>query len=378
MRSLLSLFLITTTTALISAPARADESSHWYGGFDLGLSASPDTDFSRSADSLRLSTDKNVGPVGGLYFGKKFGKSRMEFEYMIRRNNFDTFTQEGNSTTFPGLATFNAGGRQQNSSLMLNFWRTLTKSENWSFLAGAGIGLSHVSLEGLRSGQTRIADTSKWTPTFQAMAEIVRPIGEGLEIGFGYRLVRSARATFDTSIGDANYKASHNELFARISWRIGSDSAPSRKAEPIALPERPVADKPAPAPMAAKPVAPVTMPVEKTPAPLPGPFIVYFAFDKATISDTALSTIIRAAQAYREFKAVEISTAGHADRAGPEYYNEKLAQARVEAVRDILVREGVPASKILLRSEGENVPAIATQDGVREKQNRRVEITLVR
>lgn len=382
MRTLLSALLLTAAPVAVTSATYAEDDNHWYGGFDLGLSASPEATFKRNSDSLTLNTDKNVGPVGGLYFGKKFDNHRVEFEYLIRRNYFDGFEQTGTSSAFPNQTRFGAGGLQKNSSLMVNFWQTLTTGTNWSVLAGAGVGLSHISLEGLRSGQTRLADDAAWAPAFQAMAEIVRPIGAGLEIGFGYRMTRSTNATFNTNIGEAKYNAKHNEVFARISWRIGGNSPSSPEPAPIALPAKRVTEMPAPAPApvpTAKPAKPVTMPVETDePAALPQPFIVYFDFDKDTITSAAMTTITKAANAYREFKAVEINASGHTDRAGADIYNEKLAQARVEAVRDALVREGVPASKIMLISKGENAPAVNTDDGVRESQNRRVEIKLVR
>ena len=374
MRTMISILMLSAAPAVISSTALADDNDHWYGGFDFGLSVSPDITFSRAADTLHLEAEKNPGPVGGLYFGKKTGNRRFEFEYLIRRNYFDSFEQTGNSDTFPGQTLFNAGGRQKNSSLMVNLWQEFPTESNWSFLLGGGIGLTHVSLEDLRSGQTRIADDADWAPTFQAMAEVVRPIGKGLELGFGYRMVRSANATFNTNLGDAAYKASHNELFARISWRIGGNTASAPAPEPVALPEKPVTKMPVAAPAP----APKPAPVKVEPAPLPAPFIVYFDFDKSTITARAQSTIVRAAKAYREFKAIEIRASGHADRSGAALYNEKLAQARVQAVRDALVLEGVPAGNILVISEGENLPAVKTEDGVREQKNRRVELKLVR
>lgn len=374
MRTMISILMLSAAPAAISSTVFADDNDHWYGGFDLGLSVSPNTEFSRAADALRLETDKNAGPVGGMYFGKKIGNRRFEFEYSIRRNYFDGFEQIGNSSTFAGQTSFGAGGLQKNSTLMVNLWQAFPTDTDWSFLLGGGVGFTHVSLEGLRSGQTRIADDADWAPTFQAMAEIVRPIGKGLELGFGYRMVRSANATFNTNLGDAEYKASHNELFARISWRIGGGRSSEPAPAPIALPEKPVTKMPVAAPAP----TPKPAPVKAEPAPLPAPFIVYFDFDKSTVTASAHSIIVRAAKAYRQFKAIEIQASGHADRAGPELYNEKLAQARVQAVRDALVSEGVPSSKILVIGKGENTPAVTTADGIREQKNRRVEIKLVR
>jgi len=244
-----------------------------------------------------------------------------------------------------------------------------------------GFGFSDITLSDISFGNTNTSRSSALAPTLQVMAEYVRPLGGGLEMGVGYRFVRSSDKTFETNLGDLKYRAKHNELFARISWRFGSDSY----SPPIAAPKavaRPIAPAAKPAPVdriePTRPAKPVIQAVEVEPAPLPKPFIVYFAFDKADISEKSLATIVEASEAFTQFMAVEIQAVGHTDTAGPEIYNEKLAQARVEAVQKVLVREGVPASKIRIAGEGENLLAVDTEDGVREGRNRRVEIKLVR
>jgi outer membrane protein OmpA-like peptidoglycan-associated protein len=67
---------------------------------------------------------------------------------------------------------------------------------------------------------------------------------------------------------------------------------------------------------------------------------------------------------------------GHADRAGPDSYNMALSMRRADAVKAVLVREGVPANQIAVVARGESQPLVPTADGVREPQNRRVEIVL--
>jgi outer membrane protein OmpA-like peptidoglycan-associated protein len=49
---------------------------------------------------------------------------------------------------------------------------------------------------------------------------------------------------------------------------------------------------------------------------------------------------------------------------------------RGEAVAEELVRVGVPRTAISVQAFGETRPLIVTADGVREPQNRRVEIVL--
>jgi outer membrane protein OmpA-like peptidoglycan-associated protein len=52
-----------------------------------------------------------------------------------------------------------------------------------------------------------------------------------------------------------------------------------------------------------------------------------------------------------------------------------LGQRRADAVRAYLEGHGIPGGVITTQSFGESRPLVETADGVREPQNRRVEIT---
>ena len=67
--------------------------------------------------------------------------------------------------------------------------------------------------------------------------------------------------------------------------------------------------------------------------------------------------------------------AGHADRSGTPKYNVALSERRNTAVRSYLEGRSVPAGVISTQAFGESAPRVETADGVRELQNRRVEIT---
>ena len=67
--------------------------------------------------------------------------------------------------------------------------------------------------------------------------------------------------------------------------------------------------------------------------------------------------------------------AGHADRSGPQTYNVGLSERRNAAVQSYLSGRGIPAARISSEAFGESMPRVATADGVRELQNRRVEVT---
>ena len=68
---------------------------------------------------------------------------------------------------------------------------------------------------------------------------------------------------------------------------------------------------------------------------------------------------------------------GHSDRSGPAGPNLLSSHKRAEIARDYLVAHGIPPTAMRVRAYGEAAPIIATADGVREVQNRRVEIRFV-
>jgi len=74
--------------------------------------------------------------------------------------------------------------------------------------------------------------------------------------------------------------------------------------------------------------------------------------------------------------APEITVIGHTDRAGSEEINLKLSFNRAEAIRSLLVSGGASASQIQAIGRGELAPEVATEDGVDEPRNRRVEVTV--
>ena len=90
--------------------------------------------------------------------------------------------------------------------------------------------------------------------------------------------------------------------------------------------------------------------------------------------DAAAQTTIRQAAAYKAEGGALVTPTGHTDRSGPEAYDLALSLRRANAVRDALVSEGVKASDISVVGLGEAQPLVPTPDGVREAQNRRVQI----
>jgi outer membrane protein OmpA-like peptidoglycan-associated protein len=105
-------------------------------------------------------------------------------------------------------------------------------------------------------------------------------------------------------------------------------------------------------------------------------FMVFFDWDKSDLNATSIETIAKAAVAYRAKGGAQIKASGHTDTSGPDTYNMALSLRRANVVKDALVRDGVPERDISVVGVGESEPLVRTADGVREAQNRRVEIVI--
>ena len=95
----------------------------------------------------------------------------------------------------------------------------------------------------------------------------------------------------------------------------------------------------------------------------------------------ALATMLDQEVAMRTFEATcerqsaSIVLAGHTDKSGSDQYNQGLSQRRADSVKSYLAGKGVPDAAMTTEAFGESKPLVDTADGVREPQNRRVEIT---
>ena len=117
----------------------------------------------------------------------------------------------------------------------------------------------------------------------------------------------------------------------------------------------------------------VAAPPPPPPAPPPS-FMVFFDWDRSNLSSQATTTIQQAAAAFKSTGSASITATGHTDTSGAPDYNMALSQRRANVVRDGLISAGVPAAAISATGVGEAGLLVQTADGVREPQNRRVEI----
>jgi OmpA-OmpF porin, OOP family len=65
---------------------------------------------------------------------------------------------------------------------------------------------------------------------------------------------------------------------------------------------------------------------------------------------------------------------GHTDSVGSTGYNQQLSQARADAVRNYLFRQGIAQERILARGMGEGFPVASNDTSAGRQQNRRVEV----
>jgi phospholipid transport system substrate-binding protein len=104
------------------------------------------------------------------------------------------------------------------------------------------------------------------------------------------------------------------------------------------------------------------------------PAVVFFDWDKSILSPRAMATISQAAAAYRASGGAVITSVGNTDTSGSTDYNLALSVRRADAVKLALIQNGVPAAAIETAGRGQTNLLVPTGDGIREPQNRRVEL----
>jgi outer membrane protein OmpA-like peptidoglycan-associated protein len=127
----------------------------------------------------------------------------------------------------------------------------------------------------------------------------------------------------------------------------------------------------------------VAPPPPPAPAPIPAAaparsYLVFFDWDKYALTDRARQIIREAADNSTKVQYTRIEVNGYTDTSGTPKYNLGLSIRRANAVKAELIKDGVPANAITTHGFGDD-PAhllVPTGPGVREPQNRRVEIII--
>jgi OmpA-OmpF porin, OOP family len=123
--------------------------------------------------------------------------------------------------------------------------------------------------------------------------------------------------------------------------------------------------------MAPAAAAPIPMPVADMGAKT---FLVFFDWDKYNLTSRGAGIVREAASYSQGSHYTRIDVDGNTDTSGSPQYNQGLSERRARTVADELVRDGVPQNAISMHAYGDTKLLVSTGPGVREPQNRRVEI----
>jgi len=124
-------------------------------------------------------------------------------------------------------------------------------------------------------------------------------------------------------------------------------------------------------------VAPAPAPYVPPPAAAPSApskYMVFFDFNRSELTSEARTIVDQAAANAGPARVTSITVTGHTDTVGSDAYNMRLSRRRAESVATELEAKGIPSNEITLVAKGKRDLLVPTADGVREPQNRRVEI----
>lgn len=303
-----------------------------------------------------------VGPAFVLSGGYGFGNGlRAEVEGSYRYNSL--------SGTNDFFTTATAGGKEQKYGAMVNvLYDFVGLSSMVQPYVGVGVGYQWAQLQNAYiAGRTaagvpaavRYSDQTKGAFAYQAI------IGAAMPIKAAPGLALTAEYRFMGMSGNRNYGARTVVGAASVS---GTSTLGNNFNNSILLGVRyNFGQTPPPAPPAAAP-APAAQPSRS--------YLVFFDWDKATLTDRARQIIREAAENSTRVQYTRIEVNGYTDTSGTPQYNQGLSVRRAQAVAAELVKNGVPRNAITAQGFGETNLLVPTGPGVREPQNRRVEIII--
>lgn len=103
-------------------------------------------------------------------------------------------------------------------------------------------------------------------------------------------------------------------------------------------------------------------------------YLVFFDFNRSNLSPVASRVIEKVVADAAKANPSRITVSGNADRSGSDAYNLALSKRRADTVAGALTAGGVARGKLQVEWFGESRPRVKTPDGVREPENRNVEI----
>src|SRR5438874_10876877 len=102
---------------------------------------------------------------------------------------------------------------------------------------------------------------------------------------------------------------------------------------------------------------------------------INFEFNSSILSD-GYPTLLRLGELLQQHRDYKIQIQGHTDYVGSVAYNEKLALARANTVRDFLLKYGAAANQIAVSGQGKRTPEVPNTTKEGRFINRRVVLTV--
>jgi outer membrane protein OmpA-like peptidoglycan-associated protein len=368
--------LLAGAAMIVAAPASSREGQAYIGingGVSFDDQVTVDIDNGNDTFNNAAFADTNMGIDGDVVIGYDFGAFRLEAEGGYKRAGYEGLTVV-NSAILPGGLTVPSGTRVQNErdleiwSGMVNALVEFGKDDGFQIFGGGGVGIANMNLPVVVNGVGTVIDDNATDFAWQLLAGARVALSDNVDLGVKYRYFVANNFDMQAANGrDIRADYSAHSVLASLTYNFGG------RAQPM-----PVAAPPPPPPVMAPPPPP-PRPVAPPPPPRPacntGPYIVFFDFDRSDITAEASSILNNAVTAYANCGMARVMLAGHTDTAGSAQYNMALAGRRNEAVRSYMTGRGVPSGQIGGEAFGESQPRVPTADGVREAQNRRVEVT---
>jgi len=332
----------------------------WYFGGQVGWSNLENQSGALglvTGGSTRLRENFNDGLNTGVRGGYEWGPWRFEEEFSYQTNGLHSLTLGPSAVLIPAIGNVGGtstavGGDRQAYAFMTN--AIYDFNVGWPVTPHVGAGIGAVILHDgitIQKGSilfppgARLASNSQTEFGYQGLAGIRYNINPSLAFDLDYRYLATDSANFRSVIGRYKNGYSTHNLVASLTVRLGA-------ALPVIAPPAP----PAPPPVARR------------------VFLVFFDWDKATITPEGMQIIQQAAAAFRAGGPVTIQVTGYTDASGSAGYNQRLSERRANAVAQAMVGLGVPRNQMAVSGRGMNDQRVPTADGVREPQNRRVEI----
>jgi outer membrane protein OmpA-like peptidoglycan-associated protein len=362
---------VALSSTLLATPAFARDGA-WYVGGEFGAMIVEDTEVDIGAVDRAIVVGHDYGYDGGLFVGYDLGSFRIEAEAAYKKANLEEYQTAirlpGEGANFPTQRNF-AGGSSSALSFMVNGMLDFGDDDGISGFIGAGVGMARVKATNQRvfANSAPFLDDSDSKLAWQVFAGVRQAISDNIDVTVKYRFFNVDKVHMVAFNGaETSQRWRSHSLLGGITFNFG--------APDVVVPEPEVVPVPEPVPTPVPEPTPEPPPVPP-PACVAGPFMVFFDWDKDEITPQAAAILDNAASSYQTCGQAQVMIAGHADRSGSDQYNVGLSQRRSANTRSYLAGRGIPDGVMTTEAFGESRPLVETADGVREPQNRRVEIT---